>query len=368
MNKNRRKVIIVGPIKPYRGGIAHYNWQLMKSLENYCNVEVVSFKRLYPGFLYPGKSDKETEKFEYMPKTRYLIDAYNPLSLGKAAKYIYKSKPDLVLIAWWTLFWQPGLMYIAKHLTKKKIKTIFLCHNIVDHESSYLKKLISSRLLQRHREYIVHSDEQKNTLQQINKSAKILKRIHPVYDEFKESKTEPLKRGELEILFFGFIRPYKGLDVLIDALSLIENKKIYLTIAGEPWSNEEYLDNLTFDENIVLDKQLRYIDDEEMATYFARADVVALPYKSATGSGVVSMAYSYNKPVIATKVGGLIEAVENNKTGWLVEPNNISEMAETIKKITRAKAKAKAGSVSQFKKKNSWDAFSEEIIKFAKIF
>lgn len=362
----KKKISLVGPIFPFRGGIAQYNTQLHRALQKKGPTLTVSFKRLYPKWLYPGKSDTEPDSNKSSEKAvDYIIDAYSPISLRRAADRIIASKCDLAVLTWWTLFWQPGFAYMARRLRRKGVKTAFLCHNVVDHDASKLKKRISKIFLSQADGYIVHATEEERLLRSLGMDGFILNtKALPVYDHYPPAKLNLPKRGKLEILFFGFIRPYKGLDVLLDALSMLKDKDIYLTIVGEFWGDSRELEQKISDMKIPnVELILEYVDDDTAANFFERADIVAQPYLSATGSAVVSVAYHYRKPVLATNVGGLKDAVRHKETGWLVNPGSSNELADVISSLSRKEAKNTEINISKFCKENSWENLAKKIME-----
>lgn len=366
MSKAQQKITFIGPIAPYRGGVAHYNTQLFRSARAINNVTLLSFKRLYPKWLYPGSSDKESKNATFNePGVEYVLDCYSPLSWSRAVKKIIASKSDVVVITWWTLFWQPALTYMTTRLRKKGIKVIYFCHNLTDHSASRLTERLSESMLKQADGYIVHSQDLKNQIRSIFPDAKVLTRQHPVYNQFPRSNVKLEKRGRLELLFFGFIRPYKGLDILLEALARLNDEKVFLTVAGEPWENgEKFKDHVKQIKAPNVELHLGYVNDADIAKYFERADVVVLPYLSATGSGIVATAYNYEKPVLATRVGGLAEAVIPGHTGWLVEPNNPSKIVAAIKDITRKEAQGYKKGINNYCKDNSWENMARAIKDF----
>jgi glycosyltransferase involved in cell wall biosynthesis len=358
---------LVGPISPWRGGIAQYTTQLHEALEKQTEVRTLSFKKMYPKLLYPGKSNVEPgmEGFR-MPAVNYKLNIYSPLSWRKAANTIINSGCEVAILTWWTLIWQPGLAYMARRLRRHGVKVIFLCHNLFDHDAKGLKRKLSENLLSQADAYIVHATEEKAMLASIRPTAPVLQRILPVYGRFPEPIKKLKKRGRLELLFFGFIRPYKGLDVLVEALAKLRDEEIYLTVVGEAWGDVDALRQRLQGlgaPNIEL--RFEYVDEQEAANYFARADVVVLPYRSATGSAVLSLAYHYRKPVLATRVGGLPDGVIEGKTGWLVPPNNPKALASALTNISRKQAIALTRGIEVFCKNNSWEAFAEALLHFA---
>lgn len=369
------RIALFGPVAPLRGGVAQYTTQLHRSLGRQANVETVSFKRMYPGWLYPGESEVEPGSEPLLePGVWYELDVYNPLTWRRAADRIVQNGCDLAVLDWWTLFWQPGFAYMARRLRKGGIKTVYLCHNLADHQTGgslglagRVMSRASRRMLAAADAYIVQSKEQADLLCKLKPAAHIVTRMHPIYTHFPEPNKHLPKRGRLELLFFGFIRPYKGLEVLLDALSIRNDHDIYVTVAGEPWGRAADIKKKLTDYRAPnLELHLKYIDNATTANYFARADVVALPYRSATGSGVVALAYNYGKPVLASNVGGLQDAVIDGQTGWLVPPESPPALAGKIAQITRKQAQSMAPAIKQFCKANSWDELASDICNLAK--
>ncbi len=363
------KVALIGPIEPYRGGIAQYNTQLHQALQDYADVKVISFKRQYPKWLYPGKDDKELD-YRQTPDSNvsYLIDAYSPLSLKKAIDNVIANKTEVVFVTWWTLFWQPGFAYLARRLRKKGIKVIYICHNVFDHDSKKIVQNTSKLFLDQTDGFIVHATEEEQLLRSLYKDMPILNtKTLPVHDGFPIAKGTLEKRGRLELLFFGFIRPYKGLDVFVDALAMLNDKDVYATVVGETWSNVNALEQEIKQKNIPnIELHLKYVSGTDAAEYFARADVTVLPYKSATGSAVASLAYFYKRPILGTRVGGLRDVVLEGKTGWLVEPDSPRALAEAIRKLGRKSAKDTEKFIAAFCKENGWKMMAKRFVDFAK--
>jgi glycosyltransferase involved in cell wall biosynthesis len=346
---DKPQVALVGPTLPYHTGIAQYTSQLYDALGKVTEVQAYSFRRQYPGWLYPGKSGyKLTADLPPEPGINYTIDVYNPLSWRRTAEQIIASGCQVAILDWWTLFWQPGFTYVARRLKRKGVKVIFLCHNLFNHKTGGVMGAVDSIMggaaewmLRQADGYIVQSSEKKTQLEAFKPSADILFRLHPIYDRFPAPSQHLPKRGKLELLFFGLVRPYKGLDILLEALGRLQDRDVYLTIAGEPWGDLEALKKQIDDAKLPnLELHLEYVSDKDAANYFDRADVVVAPYRSATGSGVVAVAYHYRKPVIATAVGGLKDVIEDGKTGRLVAPEDSSALAEAIRTFTRAEAAA----------------------------
>lgn len=357
-----KKIALIGPAYPYRGGIAQYTSELYEALAKETDVTLYSFKRLYPSWLYPGESDKEIDKGTVA--ARQIIDVYNPLTLSKLCRDIEKEGCDVAIITWWTLIWQPGMAYVARHLRKKGIKTVFLCHNLYDHDSKGIKQKISKKLLTMSDAYIVHSADEETLLNEVFPNKPVFRRLLPIYAQFPKATKRLKKRGDLELLFFGFIRPYKGLDVLLKSLSQFD-RDVYVTIVGEYWGEKAEINQkiaATGYENITA--RIEYVTMEEAANYFEQADVVALPYLSATGSAVLAVAYHYGVPVIASNVGGLGDGVIDDKTGWLVRPGSAHDIANVINTISRKQASSMKAHISDFCKENDWPTFARKLAEF----
>lgn len=243
---------------------------------------------------------------------------------------------------------------------------VFLCHNLYDHDANGLKKRLSEMLLKQGDAYIVHVRGDKTVLETLKPGTPVLWRPHPIYGQFPEADKKLKKRGRLELLFFGFIRPYKGLDLLVEALAKLKDKSVFLTVVGEAWGNVDALQQqLTGMGAPNLELHLEYVSDKLAANYFTRADVVVLPYRSATGSGVLALAYHYDKPVLATQVGGLVDGVKEGKTGWLVEPNLPEALAATIAIISRKEVTSMRKDIQKFCKENSWGGMAASICALA---
>jgi glycosyltransferase involved in cell wall biosynthesis len=330
------------------------------------DLQVLSFSRQYPKWLYPGESDKEPgENPAREPGVSYVIDALSPLSWHRAANAVIAKGCDHAILTWWTLFWAPAFAYIAWRLRRHGIRTSFLCHNLSDHDSKGLKSAISRWLLSSADSYIVHASEQSGALLRLHPAKPVLQRPLPIFDHFPAPSKVLPKRGRLEVLFFGFIRPYKGLDVLLDAMELLGDSGVYLTIAGEMWGQDERISSASGIKGANIETCLEYVDSGVAAAYFARADIVVLPYLTATGSGVVALAYHYRKPVLASKVGGLEDVVAQGETGWLVAPGSARALADALAAIDRETAASLEQPIETFVAEHSWDNMAAAVLEFS---
>lgn len=371
-------ICLIGPSYPFRGGISHHTTLLYRYLRASHEVQFFSFKRQYPEWLFPGKTDIDPSTLPIQEEgTNRIIDSMNPVTWLQVAGKIIKSQPDLLIIPWWVSFWAPqfySISLLVKLFSKTRI--LFLCHNIVEHESKWIDKWLTRIVLRNGDFYIVHSTEDQQSLLSMFPNAKVIKSFHPTYDVFNSENFDPnmiRKKYGIEgniILFFGFVREYKGLKYLIKALpEIISKTDVTLLIVGEFWKNKnEYLDliNILGIENkiIIIDE---YIPNEEVGFYFSASDLVVQPYVSATGSGIIQIAFGFNKPVVATRVGCLPEVVKDGETGYLVSPKSSTEIARAIIKFFQKKQAEEF--IENIKKNNyrfSWDRIVDVIEELSK--
>lgn len=371
------RISLIGPTYPFRGGISHYTTLLYKCLRKRHQVDFFSFKRQYPRWLFPGKTDIDQSCAHIQEEgTRRLLDSLNPISWLSVARKIVAADHDLLVIPWWVSFWAPPfwtISSIVKLLCSTKI--LFLCHNVVEHESKWIDKVLTRLVLKNGDFFVVHSAEDKENLLEMFPRAKVLKSFHPTYDIFSEiecdNKSIKTKYGidGYLILFFGFIREYKGLKYLLRALPQVLSKvKVTLLVVGEFWKDKDryirLIEDLGIDDSVILVDQ--YIPNEEIGTYFNAADLVVQPYISATGSGVVQTAFGFNKPVVATSVGSLPEVIEDGRTGYLVPPKDPDKLAQAvIKFFCEDDSAGFCKNIEKEKYRFSWDRMADVIQEIA---
>ncbi len=349
------KIIIIGPAFPLRGGIAHLNDSLCRAfIKDGDTAEIVSFSLQYPSFLFPGK----TQKVEGNPPNDITIhtkiNSVNPLNWFSAASFIKKQKPDLVIIRYWLPFMAPCLGTIARLIKSTSTKIVAICDNVIPHEKRPGDKQLTQYFVNSCDAFVVMSKSVEDDLRKFDTTKPSTFIPHPVYDIFGKavSKEEALKKLNLNpadkhILFFGFIRKYKGLDLLIKALGNIKHQtlNIKLLIAGEFYDNkDEYLQLIKengLENNVIIRSD--FIPSEEVKYYFCAADIIVQPYHTATQSGVTQIAYHFARPMLVTNVGGLSEIVTHNRVGYVTETN-----AESI-----------AASLTDFYQNNREKEFSE---------
>lgn len=368
--KRKPSVLLIGPASPYRGGISHYTESLYDALKEVSDAKLISFSRQYPKALYPGESDKN-EGAASRADTMYSLDSNNPATWYSTYREIIAAKPDLVLINWWSIYWQPAFSWMARRLKRRGIKVAFICHNVYDHDASSKKKKLAKLLLKGAPSFfITHSKQEAKKLNSFTNEGVMVRQI-PAYDVLpKPSKSAVAntqkKHDVVNMLFIGLIRPYKGLDVLLDAYERMANderKKLHLTVVGEAWKDKDALMERL--ERLKITADIRFVSDQEMADYIAANDVVVLPYLSATGSAVIPASYFCGRPVLATKIGGLTEVVEDGKTGWLVDANDVEALKEKMVSLTVEDCRATHPYIKQWMDENSWAKMAQAIIDAA---
>ncbi len=367
------RICIVGPSFPLRGGISHHTTLLYRHLRERHETVLYSFSRQYPRWLFPGKTDKDNSRIMLEEKgAEAILDSMNPLSWYRTYRKIKSFRPDLVIFPWWTFFWTPQFTFLAALIHwKTGARVLFICHNVVEHESNALANWCTRFVLGRGDLYLVHSSEDLSNLRSMLPGAIVRQAYHPCYDEFPRtglSRESARKRLGVEgdvILFFGFVRQYKGLSYLIDALpGVLANRDVTLMIVGEFWKDKErYLEKI---DELDINAAVRIVDDyvpnEELEKYFAAADLLVLPYTSATGSGVVQLSFGFNLPVLVTSVGALPEVVDDGVTGMIVPPRDPDAISEKIVRFfEQGQRTTMMERIETEKKRFSWAGVVEEI-------
>jgi len=372
------RIVIVGTAYPMRGGIAHYVALLYKHLkERGHDVFVISFKRQYPSILFPGKTQSDESKELIHLKSSPVLDTINPITWIKAFFLIKKLRPDLVVFKYWMPFFAPCYAAVAFLSSKLlNIRTVYVCDNIIPHEKKPGDRFLSSLGLKFIDYFIVQSDSVQRDLLSLKPDAEYELVPHPVYEIFPPALPMAEARNRLGIeedrviLYFGLIRAYKGVKYLVQAMDEIANKTgARLLLCGEFYEGRDEIMDL-IEKSQAKDKITLYdwfIPNEEVPFYFSSADLVVLPYVSATQSGIVQIAYNYNKPVVVTRVGGLPEIVPHGRTGYVVDPENPSAIAEAVKLYFDAKDNHDfEAAVKDVKKRFSWDRMVEAVERVVK--
>jgi len=333
------KFVLIGPTHPFRGGIAHYTTLLYHALADQHEGLFLSFKRQYPQWLFPGKTDQDTSDQPLTAPCQYLIDPLNPLTWWQTTRQIQQYQPAIIVFQWWVPFWSPTfttIAFLSHRLTASQI--VFICHNVLPHDQLRPgEQSLIKMALKQGDHFIVHSDQDMADLQKFLSTKNIIKTHHPTYavfsDYYEHQSLKQVINPPKRILFFGFVRPYKGLHHLLDAMpTVLQTIEVELLIVGEFWSDKaDYLaqiNQLHLNNHVTIIDQ--YIPNEQVGYYFSQTDVVVLPYRSATQSGIIQLAFGFNKPVITTDVGGLAEVVHHGETGLVVPPNDSVLLAQAI--------------------------------------
>jgi glycosyltransferase involved in cell wall biosynthesis len=328
------KVIILGSAHPLRGGLASYNERLARQF--ICqghSVQIYTFSLQYPEFLFPGTSQYSDSP---APDDLYIhvkVNSVNPLNWLKVGKEIAKLNADLMIVKFWLPFMGPCLGTISRIVKRnKKTKVISIIDNIIPHEKRIGDFALAKYFVKSVDGFIAMSESVLDDLNKFDSSKPKLFSPHPLFDNFGEAITKPdayaklgLAINEEYILFFGFIRDYKGLDLLLQAMAdvRVRNLNVKLIVAGEFYADAkpyvEMIQQLGIREKLIL--KTDFIPDDEVRNYFCAADMVVQPYKHATQSGVTQICYHFDRPMLVTNVGGLPEIVPHGKVGYVVEPN-----------------------------------------------
>ena len=336
-------IVIIGPAHPLRGGgLTTFNHRLAKAFtEAGENCVIYSFSLQYPTFLFPGTSQYTDEPVPPGIKIISAINSINPLNWIKVGNRLRKEKPDLIIVRFWLPFMGPALGTILRRVRKNKVtKIICIADNVKPHEIRAGDKMFTRYFLKPCHAFITMSEKVMQDLRYYEKVKPARLIPHPIYDTFGVilSKNEARKNlnipvEEKVILFFGFIRKYKGLDLLLQAMAdeRIKRAGIKLLIAGEFYGDEKWYAELIHDLGVKdqLYLQTHFISDQEVPVFFGAADVVIQPYRNATQSGVTPLAYHFEKPMIVTNVGGLPDMVPHEKVGLVTMPDPLS-LAESI--------------------------------------
>ncbi len=365
-------IILVGPATPLRGGIAQYTDQLYLHLSKRHPVEVFTYSRLFPQLLFPGKTQFDTSNTTIGVPSRQTLDSIGPLSWWRTAAEIVKLQPRVVVVMHQMPFFAPCLGTLLRRIRRQTAsRQILLCHNLIPHETHFFDVPLTRYLIKVPEAFVVLSESVERDLLRLRSNAKVVRVPQPIYDFFPTPPAQQAAREQLGlppdqpvVLFFGLVRAYKGLGTLLQAMTSLPQAR--LLIAGEFYQPradyERQIAELGLGDRVLVED--RYIPNEEVPKYFAAADVVVLPYLSATQSGVSKLAYHFDKPVVITNVGGLAEEVEEGKTGYVVPPNDPAALAVAIEKVLTEKTRIDfASHVREYKKRYSWERVVEAIEK-----
>ena len=368
------KIFIIGPAYPLRGGLATFDELFCTAFnEQGHDCEIISYSLQYPNFLFPGSTQFDTTGVAPKHiKIHTLINSVNPISWIKTANFIKKQKPDFIVFRFWIPFMGPSLGSIARMVRKSGIKVLAITDNVIPHEKRIGDAAFAKYFIKSCDGFVTMSKAVMKDLENFTTTKHKKYLLHPLYTSFGEklNKSDARKvlgiKGDVNlVLFFGLIRKYKGLDMLLDAFNeLKENPNIILLIAGEFYEDKQpYLDLI---EKYQIQNQVilhaKFIANEDVKLYFSAADLVALPYRTATQSGVTQVSFHFEVPTLVTNVGGLGEIIPHQKAGYVVEPNG-KAIAESIKDyFTNHRMPLYTEGMKQEKQKYDWKIFVNEVL------
>ncbi|MBU2445472.1 MAG: glycosyltransferase family 4 protein [Bacteroidetes bacterium] len=371
----KKKICLIGPAYPYRGGNALFVAHLYSALSDKYNVHVINFTKLYPKFLFPGSRQEDISQVgvKTHPSER-IINSTNPLTWFKAVRKIKQLNPDLIAFIWYNPFFGMAFNFIAGRLKKSfPGKTLFIAENIISHEARFVDSFLTNIALRHADKFLVLSEVVEKEIKELYPDKKVFRSSLPIYDcyQFDSSITKVTAREKINlsvdknvILFFGYIRAYKGLMNLIEAMPKVlkyDNDTVLLIVGEFYEEKDKYLNEI---EKLELGKNVKiiaeFVPNEDVGLYYTASDLVVLPYKSATQSGILNIAYGFKRPVVVTNVGGLPELVEEGKTGFIVEPNDPDALAEGIIKYFSLIDKSSfEKNIDEFVQKNSFKSIED---------
>lgn len=362
------RVVLIGPSYPFRGGIAHYTTLLYRQLKQRHAACLLSLKRQYPRWLYPGASDRDDSVLTIQEEgAERVLDPFDPFSWLRTARMARAFDPDWLIFPWWVSLWAPAYLTIAR-IVKRRTMVLYLVHNVAPHEARFYDRWLSRAALAQGDAFIVHSAADEDKLKELLPGARVRRAVHPTYEVFRQAQLGQVEArarigavGDM-LLFFGFVRPYKGLTDLITALPhIVEKHPLQLWIVGEFWQDEEgirqQITDLGMEQWVRLEN--RYVPNEQVGLYFAAADAVILPYTSGTGSGIAQIAFGHEKPVVATRVGDLPDVVEDGVTGFLTPPRDPAALARAALAIYDKSGEEWAAAIRARRERFSWERLAE---------
>jgi len=366
------KIAFLSVFYPFRGGIAQCNDNLFKELQKEHEVIPYTFKRQYPELLFPGTTqyvtaDDRANPIDSIP----LLDTANPFSYWMSARKIAKVEPDVLVLRYWMTYFAPSLGTVAGYFKKRGCKVVSILDNVTPHEQHFFDKPLTTWFLKRNSGFLVMSKSVRDDLLSLHPNAHYILKEHPLNNHFGEKVDKQLANEKLELdpkkktlLFFGLIRDYKGLDLLIDAMSLLD-ESYQLVIAGECYGDfgkyQQAIDSSPARTRIKA--MNRYIADSEVPLIFSAVDLLVTPYRSATQSGVIPVAYHFDIPVLATDVGGLKESIESAGTGLICLPT-VESLSDNIQEYFRSDKGTFIANIQKEKEALSLESFARALTGF----
>ena len=367
------KLVIIGPAWPLRGGLSAFDEKLASTFTGMgIDSCIETFSLQYPNFLFPGKTQYSNQPAPLNIKITASINSINPINWIKIGLKLKRSKPDLIIVRYWIPFLAPCLGTICRIATgNKKTKVIAIVDNMIPHEKRIGDVLFTKYFAGSVNGFLTMSDKVKNDVKLFSHKPTMVS-PHPIFDHFgmpisklEARKNIGIESNEKVILFFGFIRKYKGLDLLLEAMATtaIKNLGIKLLVVGEFYEDDapyiSLIEKLGIQNNVILHTQ--FVPDDEVKNYVCSADFIIQPYRNATQSGVTPLAYHFEKPMLVTNVGGLADTVPNGKVGFVVSPNAES-IANGIEQLYELKEAHFIPHIKEEKKKYSWNQMAENFL------
>ena len=374
-----QNVVIIGSAYPLRGGLATFNERLAREyISSGSATSIVTFSLQYPSLLFPGKTQYSTEPAPVGLLIRARLNSVNPVNWLSAGREIAKQRPDLVIVKYWMPFIAPCLGTVCRGIRKNgHTRVVSVIDNIIPHEKRTGDRLLSSYFVNSVDGFVAMSHSVMDELETFDAYKPKVYCPHPLYDNFgaaiskeQAKKNLGLDQSSKYALFFGFIRDYKGLDLLLEAFGTDElrNSGVKLLVAGEfycdPAPYQEIITRHALEETVIMSND--FIPDSQVVNYFCSADVVVQPYKSATQSGVTQIAYHFDKPMIITDVGGLAEFVPHQKVGYVVNPDPSAIASAVIEFYRSGKEAEFSANAAVEKQKYSWERMVKAISEVAK--
>jgi len=370
------KVVLLGSAHPYRGGLASYNERLAQQFITEGNeTEILTFTLQYPGFFFPGKTQFTENKAPGGINITRVLNSVNPLNWIKTGYRIRKINPEILLIKYWHPFMAPCLGTVARIAKKRntgKTRVICIFDNVIPHENRIIDRFLSTYFIRSIDGAVVMSRSVLDDLKTFRVNIPVMFSPHPLYDNYGPviSKADAMGRLNLSqdysyLLFFGFIRAYKGLDLLLEAFAdnQLRNRKLKLIVAGEFYEDEapykQQIEKLGILDDVILYD--RFINEDEVGAFFCAADLVVQPYKSATQSGVTQIAYHFDKPMLVTDVGGLSEIVPNGRCGYVVKTDPKAITTAIVDYFDNHRNKEFTTEVRKEKEKYTWNKMTSSI-------
>lgn len=378
------KVIILGTAWPYRGGLATFNERLARQFVSEGHeVELYTFTLQYPSFLFPGKTQYTNEPAPADLTIRRVLNSCNPINWLRVGHAIRKAAPDMLICCYWMSFFAPAFGLVSRIARRnERTRCIALVHNMIPHEPNILDKLFAPYFVASQDGFVALSESVVGDIEKVESQTSRVKRPktfspHPIYDHYGErmSKNEACKALNLPadknyMLFFGLVRAYKGLDLLLGAFGCVKDQlpNLQLIIAGEFYEDEDkyraQIVQLGLADRVIIRNE--FIPDGDLRKYFGAADLIVQPYKTATQSGVTQVAFHFEKPMLVTNVGGLGEIVHDHQMGYACEPTAEAIANDMSDYFTNNRQEAYTSYLQKEKTKYTWSKMTEAFIKILK--